>query len=92
MRNRRMSIVAIAAALMLLPVFADQSFAQGRGGGARKCREATADTALARWHRELGPPVGETGLWNVAGGVFAIPDPAPGVTIDPDDALQENRR
>jgi hypothetical protein len=34
-----------------------------------------------------GPPVGETGLWNVAGGTFARPDPAPGAAVNPNDAL-----
>jgi hypothetical protein len=82
-----MSIVAIAAALMLLPMLADQSFAQqGRGGGAN----APKPRPTPRWPDgsvNWGAPVGETGLWNVAGGVFAVPDPAPGVKVVPDDAL-----
>ena len=91
MRKRRLSIAAIAAALMLLPVLADQSFAQGRGGrGGNAGGNAAKPRPTPRWPDgtvNFGPPVGETGLWNVAGGVFAIPDPAPGVTIDPADAL-----
>ena len=88
MRKHRMSIVAIAAALMLLPMLADQSFAQkGRGGGGGN---AAKPRPTPRWPDgtvNWGAPVGEKGLWNVAGGVFAIPDPAPGVKVDPDDAL-----
>src|SRR5688572_20869311 len=82
-----MSIVAIAAALMLLPMLTDQSFAQGRGGGGAN---AAKPRPTPRWPDgtvNWGAPVGETGLWNVAGGRLANPDPAPGATIDPDDAL-----
>jgi hypothetical protein len=86
-RTRRMSIVALAAALVLLPVLTDQSFAQGRGGGGGN---AAKPRPTPRWPDgtvNWGAPVGETGLWNVAGGRLANPDPAPGATIDPDDAL-----
>ena len=72
---------------MLLPVLANQSFAQGRGGGAGN---AASVRPTPRWPDgtvNFGPPVGETGLWNVAGGRFANPDPTPGAKIDPDDAL-----
>jgi hypothetical protein len=92
-RKHRKSIVAIAAALMLLPLLGDQSFAQqGRGGGGRGggAGNAPKPRPTPRWPDgtvNWGAPVGETGLWNVAGGVFAIPDPAPGVTVDPDDRL-----
>jgi hypothetical protein len=82
-----MSIVALAAALVLLPVLTDQSFAQGRGGGGGN---AAKPRPTPRWPDgtvNWGAPVGETGLWNVAGGRLANPDPAPGATIDPDDAL-----
>jgi hypothetical protein len=86
-RTRRMSIGALAAALVLLPVLTDQSFAQGRGGGGGN---AAKPRPTPRWPDgtvNWGAPVGETGLWNVAGGRLANPDPAPGATIDPDDAL-----
>ena len=89
MRKHRKPVVAIAAVLMLLPMLGDQSFAQGRGRGGG-AGNAPKPRPTPRWPDgtvNWGAPVGETGLWNVAGGVFAIPDPAPGVTIDPDDAL-----
>lgn len=109
MRNRRVAIVALTAALMLVPALADPAFAQGAraggqgraggaggqrqgGGGARGRGGRGGDAAPARptprWPDgtvNWGPPVGETGLWNVAGGTFARPDPEPGETIDPDD-------
>jgi len=83
---------------MLLPLLGDQSFAQqGRGGGGRGggAGNAPKPRPTPRWPDgtvNWGAPVGETGLWNVAGGVFAIPDPAPGGTVDPHDALPGNRR
>jgi hypothetical protein len=116
-RTRRISIVAFAAALLLAPVLAHQTFAQGagavpqgqgggaqgapqgnRGGGAgaqggtqgraggagaQGGRGGGRGTAAPparptpRWPDgtvNWGPPVGETGLWNVAGGTFARPD------------------
>lgn len=131
MRNRRASIVVTAAAaLMLVPVLADHSFAQGagavpqgqgggapgaqgapqgnrggaaggqgaaqgnrgggagaqggRGGGGRGANAAPV-RPTPRWPDgsvNWGPPVGETGLWNVAGGTFARPD---GSTLGPND-------
>ena len=89
MRKHRMSILALAAVLVLLPMRADQSFAQGRGRGGG-AGNAPPPRPTPRWPDgtvNWGAPVGEPGLWNVAGGVFAIPDPAPGVTVDPNDAL-----
>ena len=103
MRNRLASIVALAAAVMLVPVLADQSFAQGAGaaaqggqaagaqgggpgrgggagqgrGGGRGANAAPPARPTPRWPDgtvNWGPPVGETGLWNVAGGTFARPD------------------
>src|SRR5262245_24206826 len=72
--------------MLLLPAFGDQSFAQqGRGGGAGQKPRPTP-----RWPDgsvNWGAPVGETGLWNVAGGVFALKDPAPGEKPDPDDVV-----
>jgi hypothetical protein len=87
---------------MLMPVLADQSFAQGagagagaqgagggapgaaqgnRGGGAGRGggrgNAAPPARPTPRWPDgtvNWGPPVGETGLWNVAGGTFARPD------------------
>jgi len=119
-RNRRISMVAVAAALMFAPVLVDQAVAQGataapqgqgrgaqgnqgatqggrggaagtqgRGGGGRGANAAPAARPTPRWPDgtvNWGPPVGETGLWNVAGGTFARPDPAPGARINPDDA------
>ncbi len=106
MRNRLTSFIAVAAALILMPMLADQSFAQeagaapqgqgggraaqggqgnrgggagqgqGRGGGGRGGNAAPAKPT-PRWPDgtvNWGPPVGETGLWNVAGGTFARPD------------------
>jgi hypothetical protein len=75
-RNHRMSLLAIAAIVLLSPAFAEPSFAQGRGGGAGAKPQPTP-----RWPDgsvNWGAPVGQTGLWNVAGGIFAVPDPAPG--------------
>jgi hypothetical protein len=103
--------VALAAALMLLPVLADQSFAQGagaaaqagaqggrggaaappqggRGGGRGGGGNAAPAQPTPRWPDgtvNWGPPLGGTGLWNVAGGTFARPDLAPGATINPND-------
>jgi hypothetical protein len=72
-------------------MLADQSFAQqGRGGGGGNAANAPKPRPTPRWPDgtvNWGAPVGETGLWNVAGGVFAIPDPVPGTEVDPDDAL-----
>ena len=112
MRNRRVSIVALAAAVMLWPALADRSFAQGagtgagaqgaaqgrgagagrqgRGGGGRGGNAAAPARPTPRWPDgtvNWGAPLGETGLWNVAGGTFARPDPAPGAPINPNDAL-----
>jgi hypothetical protein len=80
-------LVAIAAVMLLLPALADESFAQGRGRGAGA---AAKPRPTPRWPDgtvNWGAPLGETGLWNVAGGIFAIPDPAPGEKVDPDDAV-----
>jgi hypothetical protein len=82
-----MLLVAIAAALLLLPALADQSFGQGRGRGAGAAAKPRPTPRWADGTVNFGPPVGETGLWNVAGGIFAVPDPAPGEQIDPDDAV-----
>jgi hypothetical protein len=95
---------------MLMPVLADQSFAQGagagagaqgagggapgaaqgnRGGGAGRGggrgNAAPPARPTPRWPDgtvNWGPPVGETGLWNVAGGTFARPDGP----VNPNDA------
>jgi hypothetical protein len=77
-----MSNVAIAAALMLLPMLADQSFAQGRGGGGGNTAKPRPTPRWPDGTVNWGPPVGETGLWNVAGGTFARPD---GSTLGPND-------
>jgi hypothetical protein len=82
-----MSIVAIAAAVMLLPVFADQSFAQGRRGGGGDAAPAPPTPRLPDGTVNWGAPDGGKGTWSVQGGRFANPDPAPGEPIDPDDAL-----
>ena len=82
-----MSLVAVAAAVLLLPAFADESFAQGRGGGGGNTAKPRPAPRWPDGTVNFGAPVGETGLWNVAGGVFAIPDPAPGAKGDPADAL-----
>ena len=109
MRNRQTSFVVMAAALMLVPLLADQSFAQGagavpqgQGGGAvqggppaqgqgragggagaqggrggGRGNAAPPARPTPRWPDgtvNWGPPVGETGLWNVAGGTFARGD------------------
>ena len=61
--------------------------AQGRGGGRGNAAPPVRPTP--RWPDGMvnwGPPVGETGLWNVAGGTFARPEPAPGAPINPNDA------
>jgi hypothetical protein len=74
-RFRLVSIVAGAILLALLPALADQSFGQ-RGAQANTPPRPTprgADGAVM-W----GAAIGEKGLWNVAGGVFANPDPVPG--------------
>jgi hypothetical protein len=79
-RNRIVSIVAGAAALMLLPMVADSSFSQGGGRGRGNAPQAPPKPT-PRWPDgtvNWGPPIGEKGLWNVAGGVFAVPDPVPG--------------
>ena len=48
-------------------------------GGERTSCTGKTDTALAGRHRELGRAGRRNGgLWNVAGGTFAIADPAPG--------------
>jgi len=108
-RNRQTSFVVMAAALMLVPLLADQSFAQGagavpqgQGGGAvqggppaqgqgragggagaqggrggGRGNAAPPARPTPRWPDgtvNWGPPVGETGLWNVAGGTFARGD------------------
>jgi hypothetical protein len=100
---------------MLMPVLADQSFAQGagaragagaqagqgagggapgaapgnRGGGAGRGggrgNAAPPARPTPRWPDgtvNWGPPVGETGLWNVAGGTFARADGP----VNPNDA------
>jgi hypothetical protein len=77
----RYRLVAISAVLILLPALAHPSFGQrgGRGGG----RGDAPAQPTPRWPDgtvNWGAPIGEKGgLWNVAGGVFAIPDAqAPG--------------
>jgi hypothetical protein len=59
---------------------------QGRGGGGgRGGGNAAPARPTPRWPDgtvNWGPPVGETGLWNVAGGTFARPD---GSTLGPND-------
>ena len=87
MRNPRMSVAAIAVVLLLLPTLAEQSFGQGRGRGAGAAAKPRPTPRWADGTVNFGPPVGETGLWNVAGGIFAVPDPAPGEQIDADDAV-----
>src|SRR5690554_135604 len=88
-RNHRGSLALIAAFVLLLPTFAADSAAQGRGrGGGAAAAETPRPTP--RWpdgRVNFGPPVGETGLWNVTGGIFAIPDPAPGEKVDPNVAI-----
>ena len=79
----RLRLVVIAAAFILLPVLSNSSFAQngGRGNGGRGNAPATPAKPTPRWPDgtvNWGAPVGERGgLWNVAGGTFAIADPAP---------------
>ncbi len=80
----RLRLVVIAAAFILLPVLSNSSFAQngGRGNGGRGNAPAAPAKPTPRWPDgtvNWGAPVGEKGgLWNVAGGTFAIADPAPG--------------
>jgi len=60
--------------------------AQGRGGGGRGAAAAPPVRPTPRWPDgtvNWGPPVGETGLWNVAGGTFARPE---GGRVNPNDA------
>jgi hypothetical protein len=81
----RLSLLAIAAIVLLSPAFAEPSFAQGRGGGGA----AAKPQPTPRWPDgsvNWGAPVGQTGLWNVAGGIFAVPDPAPGQKPNLNDA------
>jgi hypothetical protein len=89
-RYRLISLAAVAAALMLLPMFNHQSSGQGQNAGAQgqnggRGRGGRGPAAPAKptprnpdgtvnW----GPEIGQTGLWNVAGGTFADPDRAPG--------------
>lgn len=86
MRDHRMSLAVIGALFVLLSASAEQSFAQGRGGGAGAGAKPRPTPRWPDGTVNWGPPVGETGLWNVAGGIFAIPDPPPGGKINPDDA------
>jgi hypothetical protein len=75
-RNRL--VVLSAALLIFLPAFADFSYSQrGQRGGA----PAPPPGPTPRWPDgtvNWGAPIGEKGLWNVAGGTFADPDPFPG--------------
>ena len=76
MRNR---LFTIAALLVLVPVLADQSLGQGRGGRGNQNNEPAKPTP--RWPDgtvNWGPAIGDKGLWNVQGGIFAEPDPIPG--------------
>jgi hypothetical protein len=60
--------------------------AQGRGGGRGNAAPPARPTP--RWPDgtvNWGPPVGETGLWNVAGGTFARPE---GARVNPNDAVK----
>ena len=89
MRYRLISLAA-AAAFMILPVLAqapDQNAqnaaGQRQGGrGGRGGRGAAAPAKPTPRNPDgtviWGPEVGQTGLWNVAGGTFADPDRAPG--------------
>src|SRR5580765_5217488 len=79
-RNR---FVGIAAVLIVLTVFAYPSFGQNaaRGNAGRGNAPAAPPKPTPRWPDgsvNWGAPIGEKGLWNVAGGTFAIGDPAPG--------------
>jgi len=76
-RHRLFSVVVGAAALMLLPVFADLSFGQ-RGGRGNNNAPAKPTPRWPDGTVNWGANIGETGLWNVQGGVFADPDPVPG--------------
>jgi len=75
----RLRLVATAA-LMLLPVLAHPSFGQNAARGNARGNAPAAPTP--RWPDgtvNWGAPLGEKGgLWNVAGGTFAIAPPAPG--------------
>ena len=77
----RFRLVAIAAALLLLPVLSHPSFGQNAERGNAPRGNAPAGPT-PRWPDgtvNWGAPIGEKGgLWNVAGGTFAIGDPAPG--------------
>src|SRR4029077_14087892 len=74
----RLRLVAIAAAFMLFPVLSHSSFAQNgaRGNAGRGNAPAAPAKPTPRWPDgtvNWGNPVGEKGgLWNVAGGTFAI--------------------
>jgi hypothetical protein len=85
LRYRLISVAAIAAASILLPVLAQPSFGQNGGGRGQNAARGQAPAAPAkptpRWPDgtvNWGAPIGEKGLWNVAGGTFADPDPVPG--------------
>jgi hypothetical protein len=72
----RYRLMTVTAALVLLPVLAHPSF------GQRGARGNEPPRPTPRWPDgtvNWGPPIGEKGLWNVAGGTFADLDPAPGV-------------
>jgi hypothetical protein len=70
------------AALTLIPVVSGSSFAQNRGTGRGNAAPAAAAAPTPRWPDgsvNWGNPAGQkSGLWNVAGGTFANPDPVPG--------------
>ena len=80
MRNR---LVLILASLIVLTALAYPAFGQnaGRGNAGRGNAPAAPAKPTPRWPDgtvNWGAPIGEKGLWNVAGGVFANPDPIPG--------------
>jgi len=82
-RNR---FLMTATGLIVLTVLAHPSFAQQnagqRGNAGRGNAPAAPPKPTPRWPDgtvNWGSPIGEKGgLWNVAGGTFAIADPAPG--------------
>ena len=78
----RFRFLALAAVLTLMPMFSDSSFAQNRGGGRGNAGPAAPAAPTPRWPDgsvNWGNPIGQrSGLWNVAGGTFANPDPVPG--------------